>query len=92
MVGRGAAGALRAGPLEKGPGSEPAPFLDRLLSPALSSTFCGGEGDKSSRWDRSDKDSGQMRPFQRAATAFDLFGRKIVHHTSRTPEYVTIVL
>jgi hypothetical protein len=28
-------------------------FLKRHLSPALSSTFCGGEGDKSSRWDRS---------------------------------------
>jgi hypothetical protein len=48
--------------LEKGSGSERALILDRHLSPALSSTFCGGEGDKSSRWDRLDKADVNLRP------------------------------
>jgi hypothetical protein len=47
--------------VEKGLGRELAPSLNRLLSPALSTTFGGGEGDKSSRWDRSGKNDVKIR-------------------------------
>jgi hypothetical protein len=73
-VGRGAAGALPAEPFEKEPGREPAPFLDHLLSPALSSTFCGGEGDQSSPWDRSGKDDEKSCHTPAMARAFPQIG------------------
>jgi hypothetical protein len=60
-VGRGAAGAWRAGLLGKGPSREPAPLLARLLSPALSSTFCGGEGEHHRVGIGSGKDDVKMR-------------------------------
>jgi len=47
-------------------------FLEHLLSPSLSSTFCGGEGDQSSRWDRSDQDDVKMhRHFAAGALVTD---------------------
>jgi hypothetical protein len=57
--------------VEKGRGRKPAPPLDHLLSPALSSTFGGGEGDKTARWEHLGKDDFKMRPArQHAGAAF----------------------
>jgi hypothetical protein len=52
-------------------------FFERHLSPSLSSTFGGGEGDKSARWDRSGKDDVKMRPA--AAGDLETFSSEMEH-------------
>ncbi|MDR3378024.1 MAG: hypothetical protein P4M10_05015, partial [Verrucomicrobiae bacterium] len=47
--------------VKTGSGVQGAKSFRGILSPALSSTFGGGEGDKSPRWDRLDKDNVKLR-------------------------------